>query len=142
MTDAIEDALRELALYYDAEGYNRVGNQYRNAATSVKYADVMPSDPTELSGVGESVRDVIVEIQATGECEKLNDFREKYPHIRPLTKLDGVGVATANEIHRETGATTLDDIRALIATDALTDVDGIGDTTARKIERSLTTIEN
>lgn len=139
--DDLADALDEISLHYRLEGQEHVAHQYQKASSSLRKAEFLPPDPSQLDNVGDAVRDDIAEWRAFGEIGRLSALREERPYLAELTQISKVGPKTAKTLYEETGAETIDDIRALAKNEKLRSVSGIGPKTATTIRRSIAQME-
>jgi DNA polymerase/3'-5' exonuclease PolX len=133
----LADALDEIATHLRVTGDGRIARDYEIAASELRTMEEIPMDPSEADGISENVRDSIGEWRAYGEIDKLQEFREKRPHVSNLTKIKSIGPKRAQKIHEETGASDIEDIRELDENGELEDVSGIGTKTATTIRRSI-----
>ncbi len=61
-----------------------------------------------ISGVGETIAEIIGEFIETGTCNKLEEFAEHTPKtVLELTALSGVGIKTAKALYDELGIDSL-----------------------------------
>lgn len=122
---SIVTLLRELDHYEDhlvAAGRDGKAHSVRQARRSIHEASTIPPDPSVLDGIGEYLRDVIVEFRASGEIAELSELRERRPYLDELTEVDGVGPKRAVRLYEQAGVETVDDLMRV----DLTTVDGIG----------------
>lgn len=132
----LADALDEIALHLRLEGNTYQANQYRKASESLRKAEFLPSDPSDIPNIGPSIRDDIAEYRAFGEIERLEDMREKRPYLSNLVEVDNVGPKRAQALHKGADISTVDDIIEVCDNGDLTTVSGIGEATSEKICRS------
>lgn len=133
-TGDIADALNALAEHLIADGRSREAKSYSTAAETIRQRDHIPADPSNIDGVGDSIRGVISEYTHRERIERLEDLREKHPYLEELTQVDGVGPKTASRIYDELGIESVD---ALVErSDELTEVHRVGNKTAENIEKS------
>jgi DNA polymerase (family 10) len=93
---------------------------------------------TEISGVGPSTADKILEFETTGRVAKLDALREKYPPaFVELTKIPGLGPKTLKLIRSELGVEDIDGLRAAIEEERLRDLPGMGKVSEEKIGRAI-----
>jgi len=135
--DELADMLDEIGLHYRAIGHEQKGYQYTKASKSVRKADFIPPDPSEIDNVGDAIRDDIAQWRMRGEIDRLEDFREDRPYLSNLCKLREVGPSTAENIYREKNVETIDGVKDLIDDGKLTEISGIGSKTAATIKRSV-----
>lgn len=68
-----------------------------------------------ISGVGETIAEIIGEFIETGTCTKLEEFAEHTPKtVLELTALPGVGVKTAKALYDELGINSLASLGAAL----------------------------
>lgn len=139
--ERLADELDELALHYRAEGHGKIAHQYTKASEAVREASFLPPDPSNLHGIGQSIRDDIAEYRAYGEISRLEVLREKRPYLSELCQISKVGPKTAQRLYDEKDAETVSDVRDLIEREELEDVTGIGPKTATTIRRSIAQLD-
>lgn len=132
----LADALDEIALHLRLEERSYQANQYRKASESLRKADFIPPDPSDLPDVGDAIRDDIAEYRAFGEIERLEDMRAKRPYLSSLTRVAGLGPKTAETLNEEKGVETIDELIELLDSGEIEEVSGIGPKTATKFRRS------
>jgi DNA polymerase (family 10) len=135
--DELADALDEISLHYRLEDRQHIAHQYQKASSSIRTADFIPPDPSELPDVGNAVRDDIAEWRAFGEIERLESMREERPYLSELTRISKVGPKTAQTLNNEAGVETVEDVKELAERGELEEVSGIGPKTATTIRRSI-----
>ncbi len=92
----------------------------------------------EISGIGGSTADKIIELFQTGRVAKLEKLRDKYPpSFVELTKIPGLGPKTLKLLRSELGVEDLDGLKAAIAAERLRGLPGLGKTTEEKIGRAM-----
>lgn len=132
---SIISLLNELDDYEDhlkAEGFDGKAHSVRQAKRSIYNASTIPPDPSVLDGIGEHLREVIVEFRTSGVINELEELREKRPYLDELTEVKEVGPKRAIRLHEQAGVDTVDD---MMRTD-LTTADGIGPATADSIRNN------
>lgn len=134
--DELADDLDEIALHLKLEGNSYQANQYRKASDSLRRADFLPPDPSQLDDIGEAIRDDIAEWRAFGEIDRLTRMREKRPWLAPLTRVAGLGPKTAQSLNEEKDITTIDELIEILDDGTIEEVSGIGPKTATKFRRS------
>lgn len=135
--DDVATLLEEIAMFLEAQG-SREAYNYTEAANAVHHATVIPANPAELDGIGPKMRDVIEDIRVYGTHERLEHLRDEYPHLKELTKVDGVGPVMAKRLG-EAGFGTPEDLVG--EQEALMEVHGIGFTTAEKISTNAESLK-
>lgn len=124
--------LKELDAYEDhleAAGREGKAHSVRQARRSIHEASTIPPDPSVLDGIGEYLRDVIVEFRASGEIAELAELRTEMPYLDKLTEVGGIGPKRAVRLNEQAGVETVDELMRV----DLTSVDGIGEATADTI---------
>jgi len=134
--EALVDELQELSQYLMVDGKPGYGATVSNAALAVKKKGYVPANPAEIEGVGETVREFIVEYQHAGEIQELESLRDQYPYFERFRNIDGVGPATARKLG-DAGIRTKPELEYAIETGEILDVDGIGQKTAENILQNL-----
>lgn len=120
----MRDTIDELELYADllrADGRDGKARAVERAARSIEKTGFVTPDPAQLKYVGDTLREVIADLEIDGECDEIEALKAEYPHIIELTKINGIGPAYAQRIHDEYGITG---ISGLVIAD-LTAVRGI-----------------
>jgi len=133
----LADALDEVALHLRVEGEGSLARDYEIAASGLRTVESIPMNPSELDCISNEVRDAVAEWRGYGEIDKLQEFREKRPYMSSLTRIASVGPKTAQTINKETGASSIEDIRQLDENSELEAISGIGPKTATTIRRSI-----
>lgn len=73
-----------------------------------------------ISGVGETIAEIISEFIETGTCTKLEEFAEHTPKtVLELTALPGVGIKTAKALYDELGIDSLASLGEALNEDGL-----------------------
>ena len=96
---------------FKARAYSKVANQIKELPSVSRYEDV-----AGVTGIGEKIRDKILEILATGQLAAANRAKGEY-HLdatETFLKIYGVGPAKAKEIV-DAGIYTIDGLRAEFA---------------------------
>lgn len=131
----VVDHLEEISFYMKMNDESKWSIQaYSGAAESLQEAD--PSvleDPEQIDGIGDSVAEVISQFLQDGESDKLDYLSEKFPDIRELTIVEGIGVKTAKRIYDTLGIETLDKLQEAGERGLLTDVPRVGPKTQENI---------
>ena len=95
-----------------------------------------------IPGIGEAIEAKIIEMLETGRCRFYDNLiQEMGPDVLDLIAIRGVGVKTAGRFYTELGVKSLDDLRAAIDGDRLTQMQGIGAKTIASIDEGLQFLE-
>jgi DNA polymerase (family 10) len=118
-------------LRMDPDASHWQSNAYQDASEALenKSPEVL-EDPRSVDGIGDSVGQVIDEFLEDGESQKLNYMTDKFPDVRELTRVEGLGVKTARRIYDNLEITTLDELEEACEKGLLADhVPRVGSTT-------------
>lgn len=137
MTKEIAETLEEYATYLKLDGRDGKAMGVNRAANSILREKYLPPDPTDVDGVGESLRETVSDIRRTGTCEDLEHLKDKYSFYEELRGVQGIGPSTAKKLHYQARISTTEDLQAAIDSGDILSVDGIGPKTAEKFERNL-----
>src|SRR5678809_651439 len=120
---------------------------YRNAAEAI---EVWPTSLKEVAdqegvaglqeipGVGKAIAGKVVELLAKGTFDAWERLTAETPEtVLDLLEVPGIGPKTAALLHKRFKVSTLDDMKAFVASGGLDMVDGIGPKTAEKIKEAL-----
>ncbi|MBW3606021.1 MAG: DNA polymerase/3'-5' exonuclease PolX [Actinobacteria bacterium] len=95
-----------------------------------------------LDGIGTSTARKIVEFREQGEIGMLTELRRQVPPgIVALVKVPGLGPKTARQLHDELGVTSLDDLRAALASGELRHLPGLGARTEENLRAGLARLD-
>jgi len=131
---AIAAAFEELGDLYELDGaiIHRVV-AYRSAARAVRDAPVSVAAlaregrATELSGIGETLQQKIVELADTGTLAAAEKLRSRFPPgLIDLTRLPGMGPKRARRLFDELGLASLEALREAAAAQRLRGLRGFG----------------
>src|SRR5438874_70206 len=126
-----EDAFRVVA-------YRRAANRIRETAGPVAQL-ALEGRAKELSGIGKTIEEKIVQIVDHGENEALAKRRAAIPEgVVHFMRLPGLGPKSAAKIWRELGVTTLDELKAAAEQERIRALPGLG---AKAEERILKALE-
>lgn len=139
--DELAEQLDELSLHFRLKERGRLARDCQLAASEIKQIDFLPPNPSELDSVSREVRDFVADFRAYGEIPKLVEMRKEHPYLSELTRISKVGPATAKQLHKETGVSTIEDVRELDNAGQLEEVSGIGPKTATTIRRSIAQLQ-
>jgi DNA polymerase (family X) len=126
-----EDAFRVVA-------YRRAANRIRETAGPVAQL-ALEGRAKELSGIGKTIEEKIVQIVESGEIEALAKRRAAIPEgVVHFMRLPGLGPKSAAKIWRELGVTTLDELKEAATAERIRALPGLG---AKAEERILKALE-
>lgn len=135
--EELADALDEIAVHYRLQDRDHVAHQYTKASSSLRKAEFIPPDPSDLDNIGEAVRDDIAEWRAFGEISRLEEMREKRPYLNELTQVKSLGPKLAQRIYKDTGVETIDGLEELLDSGEIKNIEGIGEKTMTTFRRSV-----
>jgi DNA polymerase (family X) len=125
-----EDAFRVVA-------YRRAANRIRETAGPVAQL-ALDGRAKELSGIGKTIEEKIVQIVETGEIEALTKRRAAIPEgVVHFMRLPGLGPKSAAKIWRELGVTTLDELKAAAEQERIRTLAGLGVKAEERILKAL-----
>jgi DNA polymerase (family 10) len=117
--------------------YRRAATRMRETSGSVAQL-ALDGRAKELSGIGKTIEEKIVQIVDKGEIEALTKRKATIPpEVVLFMKLPGLGPKTAARIWRELGVTTLDELRAAASQERLRALAGLGAKSEEKILKAL-----
>ena len=117
--------------------YRRAATRIRDTPSSVAQL-ALEGKAKELSGIGATIEQKIVEVVEDGEMHALTRRREQVPGDVPLfMRLPGLGPKTAARIWSELGVTTLAELRAAAEAQKLRTLTGLGAKTEEKVLKAL-----
>lgn len=131
----LSDDLDLIAKHLEIEGRHEA-KAYRAAADTIRTTSFIPPDPSDLDGIGTSLREDIEEWRAYGSIERLERLNDKRPWLTELTTVQGIGPKTAESL-ADAGITTREELEEAIDSDEILDVRGIGEKTAEKLGRNI-----
>ncbi len=124
------DAFRVIA-------YRRAATRMRETSGSVAQL-ALDGKAKELSGIGKTIEEKIVQIVEKGEIETLTKKKAGVPpEVVLFMRLPGLGPKTAARIWRELGVTTLDELKAAAEGERLRGLAGLGAKSEEKILKAL-----
>ena len=120
---------------------------YRNAAEAIEVwptplKEIAEKDGVtglqEIPGVGKAIAGKVVDLLSKGTFDAWERLTAETPEtVLDLMEVPGIGPKTAALLHKRFKVSTLDDMKAFVASGGLDMVDGIGPKTAEKIKESL-----
>lgn len=134
MTDDLAELLRWTGVYLRADGQEQKSMAYHKAGATVQQRNFIPPNPSEIDGVGSTIRSDIIEYQQTGEISTLNELREQYPYLEELCRVEGIGPKKGRRLYETLGIETIDEL--IERRDELPEVHHIGEKTADGIVES------
>jgi DNA polymerase (family 10) len=146
--DAIARRFYRLAALMEVRGDDPFRwRSYRNAAEAI---EVWPTPLKEIAekegvaglqeipGVGKAIAGKVIDLLNKGTFDAWERLTAETPEtVLDLLELPGIGPKTAALLHQRFKVSTLDDLKAFVASGGLDMVDGIGPRTAEKIKEAL-----
>jgi DNA polymerase (family 10) len=136
------DLLADLLELEGAESFRVLA--YRRAATRMRETSgsvaqlALDGKAKELSGIGKTIEEKIVQIVEHGEIEALAKKRAAVPpEVVGFMRLPGLGPKTAARIWKELGITTLEELKAAAEAERLRTLAGLGAKSEEKILKAL-----
>src|SRR5262245_31444693 len=121
---------------------------YRNAAEAI---EVWPTSLKEIAekegvaglqeipGVGKAIAGKVIDLLNKGTFDAWERLTAETPEtVLDLLEIPGIGPKTAALLHRQFKVSSIDDLKAFVASGGLDLVDGIGPKTAERIKEALT----
>ena len=143
--DELADQLELLADLSELEGEDSFRVlAYRRAATRIRETGgpvaqlALDGKAKELSGIGKTIEDKIVQVVELGEMEALTKRKALVPEeVVKFMRLPGLGPKTARRIWQELGVTTLAELKAAAEQERLRGLTGLGAKSEEKILKAL-----
>ena len=120
---------------------------YRNAAEAIEVwptplKEIAEKDGVtglqEIPGVGKAIAGKVIDLLTKGTFDAWERLTAETPEtVLDLMEVPGIGPKTAALLHKRFKVSTLDDMKAFVASGGLEMVDGIGPRTAEKIKEAL-----
>src|SRR3954469_22673066 len=136
------DLLADLLELEGAESFRVLA--YRRAATRMRETSgsiaqlALDGKAKELSGIGKTIEEKIVQIVEQGEIEALAKRRTTIPsEVVLFMRLPGLGPKTAARIWKELGISTLDELKEAAEQERLRALPGLGAKSEEKILKAL-----
>ena len=120
---------------------------YRNAAEAI---EVWPTPLKEIAekegvtglqeipGVGKAIAGKVIDLLTKGTFDAWERLTAETPEtVLDLLEIPGIGPKTAALLHQRFKVSTLDEMKAFVASGGLDMVDGIGPKTAERIKQAL-----
>ena len=122
---------------------------YRNAAEAIEVwptplREIAEKDGVtglqEIPGVGKAIAGKVVDLLNKGTFDAWERLTAETPEtVLDLLEIPGIGPKTAALLHQRFKVSTLDEMKAFVASGGLDMVDGIGPKTAERIKQALNT---
>jgi DNA polymerase (family 10) len=141
----IADQFELLADFLELEGsdqfrplaYRRAAQRMRETGGSIAQLAV-EGRAKELSGIGKTIEEKIVQIVESGQIEALAKRVERIPAgVVEFMRLPGLGPKTARRIWRELGVSTVDALKEAAEAQQLRTLTGLGPKTEENVLRAL-----
>ncbi len=117
--------------------YRRAATRIRETAGSVAEL-ALAGRAKELSGVGKTIEEKIVQVVEDGEMHALTKRKKIIPpEVVHFMRLPGLGPKTAARIWRELGVTTVDELKRAAEQEQLRTLTGLGAKTEERILKAL-----
>jgi DNA polymerase (family 10) len=120
---------------------------YRNAAEAIEVwptplKEIAEKDGVtglqEIPGVGKAIAGKVIDLLTKGTFDAWERLTAETPEtVLDLMEVPGIGPKTAALLHKRFKVSTLDEMKAFVASGGLEMVDGIGAKTAEKIKEAL-----
>jgi len=120
---------------------------YRNAAEAIEVwptplKEIAEKDGVtglqEIPGVGKAIAGKVIDLLSKGTFDAWERLTAETPEsVLDLMEIPGIGPKTAALLHQRFKVSTIDDMKAFVASGGLDMVDGIGPKTAEKIKEAL-----
>jgi DNA polymerase (family 10) len=120
---------------------------YRNAAEAIEVwptplQEIAEKDGVtglqEIPGVGKAIAGKVIDLLTKGTFDAWDRLTAETPEtVLDLLEIPGIGPKTAALLHQRFKVSTLDEMKAFVASGGLDLVDGIGPKTAEKIKEAL-----
>jgi DNA polymerase (family X) len=143
--DELADQLELLADLSELEGEDSFRVlAYRRAATRIRETGgpvaqlALEGKAKELSGIGKTIEDKIVQVVEKGEMEALTKRKALVPEeVVKFMRLPGLGPKTARRIWKELGVTTIAELKEAAEQERLRVLTGLGAKSEEKILKAL-----
>jgi DNA polymerase (family 10) len=136
--------LNEIADILEMKNVEYKPRAYRKAARSIgslpKPIEEIYSENKlrEISGVGKSIEEKIIEIIETGTCEYYEELKKELPvDVQGLTSIESIGPKTIKKLYKKLKIRTLDDLAKAAQEHKLRDIEGFGPKTEKNILEHL-----
>jgi DNA polymerase (family 10) len=139
--------LRMMASYLEMKGVQFKPQAYEKAAYSVEALDEDIEEFVkkkgeeglmELSGVGESIAEKIIEYLKTGKIKELEELKKEVPvDIETLTSIEGVGPKIVYKLYKTLGIKNIDDLEKACLEHKIRRLPGFGEKSEEKILKGI-----
>jgi DNA polymerase (family X) len=121
---------------FKVRAYEKASGVIRDLSEPIE--DMSAADMQKLDGIGKATASKLREWIDTGRMQKLENLREEFPPaFVELTKIPGLGPKTVVMLRDVLGVTSVEDLRAALAEEALRDLPGMGQKTEDKIRKGI-----
>src|SRR6059036_708195 len=143
----VADQFELLADFLELEGsdqfrplaYRRAAQRMRETGGSIAHL-AMEGRAKELSGIGKTIEEKIVQIVKAGTIEALAKRQKRVPaDVVEFMHLPGLGPKTARRIWKELGVSTIADLKNAAESEQLRTLAGLGPKTEENVLRALAT---
>lgn len=143
--NAIINLLDDIADLMEFAGENPFKiRAYRNGANAIRQTDediielIKNNSLDKLKGIGKGLQGIIFEFFDLGESSLYAELKSKVPAgIDSLLKIRGLGVKKLQQLHKELGINTIDDLEEAIALNKLKEAKGFGEASQKKISEEI-----
>ena len=146
--DAIARRFYRLAALMEVRGDDPFRwRSYRNAAEAIEVwptplKEIAEKDGVtglqEIPGVGKAIAGKVIDLLNKGTFDAWERLTAQTPEtVLDLMEIPGIGPKTAALLHQRFKVSTLEDLKAFVASGGLDMVDGIGPKTAERIKQAL-----
>ena len=119
--------------------YRRAAQRMRETGGSVAQL-ALDGRAKDLSGIGKTIEEKIVQIVQDGEIEALTKRKARIPaDVVEFMHLPGLGPKTARRIWQELGVSTLDELKQAAESERLRTLSGLGAKTEENVLKALAT---
>jgi DNA polymerase (family 10) len=141
----IAAAFEELADLYELDGavqyrviaYRTAAEAVRNSSVSV-IAMAREGRVTEIPGIGKTLEEKLIALDATGDIPSAVKLRERIPAgLVEVTRLPGFGPKRARRLYDEIGVDSIDALRAAVESGQLRALRGFGAKAEENLKKTL-----
>ncbi len=124
---------------FKIRSYRLAAEAVREMSRSVaEIAERGASALLEIESVGKSISSQIVEIVRTGTSSYLESLKREIPEtVLDLLRIRGVGIKTAQLLHKDFGISSLEDLKVFAEGGGLESVQGLGEKMIRRIREEV-----
>lgn len=145
--DQIAKKLKEISRYLEIEDKGHRSFAYRRASDSVLnfqkeiakiYKKEGKKEITKISGIGDSIADIIEELILTGEVEYLKILKKRNPiDLEDLLKVEGLGPKKIKKLYDSLEIKNIKDLTEKLKEGKIAELDGFGKKTEENILKSI-----